>query len=127
MTDPSITPPAEWSEASTAVPGADKTYVYHVGDGERVLVGLVPPSDNRHEFRLEVSSIESAAPMQRHDFAVDTYESSHRAAEDTVSFMQHVSEMLQSGETEDERLFVTVQQCIDAFDTTDSGQSFFSR
>lgn len=128
MTEPVTTPPDGWSEASDMMPGAEQTYVYQVGDGERVLVGLASPSNNTDEIRLEVSSIEEAATIQRHDFVVATYDGKQEGVEDMISFMQLVSETLPSDHAEDERLFMAVQRCIEEFDaSTNTWWSFFTR
>jgi len=127
MTEPATTPPDGWSEASETVPGAEQTYVYHVGNDERVLVGLTSPSNTLDEIRLEVSSIERTATAQRHDFVVTTYDRKEDGVEDVISFMELVSETLPADDAEDERLFRAVQRCIEEFDTTtDTWWSFFT-
>lgn len=128
MTEHTTTPPDGWSETSDAVPGGEQTYVYPVGDDERVLLGLVSPSNTPDEIRLEVSSIEEAATVQRHDFVIATDDSKQDGVEQMNSFMELISETLPSDHTGDERLFMAVQRCIEEFNTTTHNwRSFFTR
>jgi len=118
MTDRIAALPDGWSEASDRMPDAGQTYVCHVSDDERVLVGLVLPSNTQDEIRLEVSSIEEIETIHRHDFVVATYDEKQNGIKDMVSFMEIINETTSSDRAEDDRLFVAIQQCLKEFNTT---------
>jgi len=128
MTEQMVSLPDGWSETSGEVTDAGETYVYVVSESARVLVSLAPSVNGSDEVQLRVSSIEGPTTVRRHDFVVAEYEHKRTGIDNMESFMELVSESLPASYATDERLFVTIQRCIEEFNsTTCSWLSFLTR
>ncbi|MFB6073868.1 MAG: hypothetical protein ABEJ89_02520 [Haloarculaceae archaeon] len=117
MTEQSTTPPDGWTKASREVPGADRTYVHRVADGQRVLVGLAPATADA--VRLEVAAIDDDAILSRQVFVVDSYGEEGDATEEMHSFMRLVADRLPP--EDGEPLSVAVKRSLEAFESTTRG------
>ncbi|SEO20725.1 hypothetical protein SAMN05216388_1009121 [Halorientalis persicus] len=129
MTNQSVSLPAGWSPASGGDLDGAKVYVYDVTDSKRILVGLHSQSkEDTGPIQLRASTIEEKASVNRHDFVVAEYDDPSTAIDEVEAFMDLLSESLSADQTEDERLFVSVQELITEFTAAECGwRSIFSR
>lgn len=128
MTNQLVSLPAGWSPAPGGDLDAATVYVYDVTDSKRILVGLHSSEEDMGPLQLRASTIEEPASVHRHDFVVAEYDDPSTATNGIEAFMDFVSESLSSDQTDDDRLFVSVQELITEFTSDECGwRSIFSR
>ena len=128
MTNQSVSLPAGWSPAPGGDLDAAKVYVYDVTDSKRILVGLHSSDGDAGPLQLRASTIEEPASVHRHDFVVAEYDDRSTATDEIEAFMDHVSESFSPDQTDDDRLFVSMQELITEFTADECGwRSLFSR